>query len=91
MSAIYLGDLSVDQIQARLGITLPPDAIAELNASRQQRADNIAPDKWHCFDIPLVIACGSMDMAVRVRDILSPHSGDMKESIQIAIDEGERA
>ncbi len=88
--AIYLGNLSTNQIQERLGIALTLDEITELNQSRQQDAANIAPDKWHSFDIPLVIACGSMDMAVKVRDMLAPHSRAMKEPIQIAIDGGRK-
>lgn len=82
---IYLGNLTVGQITERLEITLTDEEILIMNKSNQESAQNIAPDKWHCFDIPFTIACGSMDMAIKIRDLLSPYSEKMKQPLQISI------
>lgn len=75
---IYLGNLSVKQMEKRLGIILKDEDVKVLNSMREDNAQNIADDKWHCFDIPFAIRCGSMDAAIIVRDILSPYSDKMK-------------
>lgn len=44
--------------------------------------------KWHCFDIPFVIACGGNDFAERIKTILTPYANDIKCSIGIGVDSG---
>lgn len=88
MMGICLGNLSVRQIEDRLSIELSEDDRGALSASRQQMAENIAPGKWHCFDLPFVVVCGDMDTAIKVRDILTPYADKMSGQIQISIDGG---
>jgi hypothetical protein len=87
---IYLGNLSVAQIEERLGIELTEAERSELIASRQAPVNNtpIAPDAWHCFDLPFMIVCGSREMATKVYGILSPYSSQMKCRLQVVIDDG---
>ncbi len=51
----------------------------------QEKADNVQPGKWHCFDIPFVLKCENMEMAKTINDYLAPLSNDMKDKLQIAI------
>ncbi len=81
--SIMLGNLSVKQITERLGIEITEDERKALEDSRQENAQNIAPDKWHGFDIPFMIVCGSRDAAVKVMEILKPYSNKMRCPIQI--------
>ena len=85
---IMFGNFSVADMEERLGIKLPEEKAKELNAMRYENANNIPADKWHCFDIPFTIVCGSMETAIKVRDILEPYSSSMKCALQIAIREG---
>jgi len=84
--SIMLGNFNVAEIENRLGIKLPEEKAKELSDMQHQNASGIPADKWHCFDIPFMIVCGSMDTAIKVRDMLSPYSSGMKCAIQIGID-----
>ncbi len=83
---ILLGNLTVPQIEERLGITLKDNEREFLINTRQQKAENIAENKWHCFDLPFNLVCGSMEFATKVCEILKPYSGEMVGTIQISID-----
>ena len=83
---MYMGNLSVEQIEERLGIELTEAEREELRSTRQMKATDIAPDKWHGFDFPFMIACGSREMATKVCGILSPYSSQMKCRLQVGID-----
>ena len=83
---ILLGNLNTKQIQQRLGITLPEEDVSTLDSMRQEKAENVASDKWHCFDIPFTMVCGSMEAATKVYEILKPYSSQMNEPLQISID-----
>ena len=84
---MMLGNFTVEQMEERLGITLVDDDREFFKQSRQEKVANIANDKWHCFDIPFIIVCGSMKMAIKVRDILQPYEKQMKCKIDIGVDE----
>ena len=81
--SIYLGNLSVKQIEERLSIYLSSEERKILIDSREQKAEHIPEGKWHCFDIPFIILCGSMDTAKKIRDILAPYSDKMACKIEI--------
>ena len=66
---IMLGNLTVDKIEQRLHISLSEQHKQELFASRQEKAENIADGKWHCFDIPFMMVCGDKKTAEKCRDI----------------------
>jgi len=87
--AIYLGNLSVKQIEQRLGIELTEDERKQLNETHQDVASNVQKGKWHCFDIPFIVECGDMDTAIKIRDILTPYGSKMKRPIDIGIAEEE--
>lgn len=88
--AIYLGNLSAEQMAHRLGMKLSPEELEKLEAMREQTCDKIeGRPVWHCYDIPFVIACGTYDACVAVRDILQPHVAEMRGSVEIALTQPE--
>ena len=82
---IYLGNLSVEQIEKRLGINFPEDIREFMNKNRQHEAANIAKGKWHCFDIPFNIVCGDMETAEKIFYSVKEKSGQVKEQLQFSI------
>lgn len=81
---IMLGNLSLPQIESRLGITLLDTERELLTPMRQENAQHIEREKWHCFDIPFMIVCGDYDTACMVRDLFAKYAGDMKTPLQIS-------
>ena len=65
---IMLGNQTIEQIERRLKITLTDEHKTALRDSWQQKAENIANGKWHCFDLPFVMVCGDKQTAEKWRD-----------------------
>jgi len=80
---IYLGNLSVEQIEQRLGIELTENNRKELRSSRQEKASGIESNKWHCFDIPFTIVCGGKHFAEKLTKMLTPYADKMNCPIEI--------
>ena len=70
---IMLGNLSVEDIEYRLSITLSDEDRKQLNDSRQQKAEKIEQGKWHCFDLPFMIVCGDKETAVKFNKLFSAY------------------
>ena len=79
---MMLGNLSVEQIEERLGIEFPEEIRELMNNTRQLEAQNIAKGKWHCFDIPFKLVCGDMEIATKIFEGLKPQSHKCKEPLQ---------
>ena len=62
---IMLGNLTVEEIEYRLDISLSEEDKKTLKDSWQQKAENIESGKWHCFDIPFMIVCGDKQTAMK--------------------------
>lgn len=82
--AIYLGNLSTNQIADRLGITMSEDDISVMESFRCQSAD-VKFGGWHCFDLPFVCVCGGMKAAEKVRDIMIKYASKMHGEFQISL------
>lgn len=78
-----LGNLTPNQMKERLGVTFTEDEIKWLESTRQNKAEDIAAGKWHCFDLPFRIVTGDEEMGVKVRDMLMPYSNKMICAISI--------
>lgn len=82
---IMLGNLTLKQIEERTGISVSDSDRAELNGMRQEKAENITPGKWHCFDLPFMIVCGDKPTAEKVVKILSAYDWTKaKQALQIS-------
>ena len=84
---IMLGNLSVKQIEERLGIEFPEDTREFLKNSHQAEVSHIKPGKWHCFDIPFNMVCGDYDTAKKIYESVKDKSDQCKTSFQFSIQE----
>jgi hypothetical protein len=82
---INLGNFSVEQIEYRAGVTFSDEIKTKLKATRQNRASNLGEKEWHCFDIPFIFVCGSMEFAKEVYKMLEPYAGDFEVPMEIAV------
>ena len=60
---IYLGNLSVEQIEREYDVVFSEEDKQWLNEHHQDKADNIRKDKYHFFDIPRIMVTGSGEFA----------------------------
>lgn len=82
---IYLGNLSVNEIERRAGVDFPQELKDFMEASHQTEATDIAAGKWHCFDMPFILLCGDMDVATKIYDHIKHLSKNFKELMQIGV------
>ena len=82
---MMLGNLSVEQVEKRLGIEFPKDIREFMNDTHQPQAENVAVGKWHCFDIPFNMVCGDMETATKIFEGLKPQSEKCKEALQFSL------
>jgi len=82
---ISLGNLTIEQMEKRTGVEWPSELRTLLADRHQDRATDIAPGKWHCFDLPFFLVCGDMETAQTVYDHLRPLSTSFKEPLQIGV------
>lgn len=83
--SIYLGNLSVPDIERRVGVRFPQELRDLMEKTKQETASNVAPGKWHCFDVPFTLICGDMEIAQAIYAHLSSMSKDFKEPLQICL------
>lgn len=82
---VMLGNLSVSQIEQRLGIDFPEEIRGFMNKNHQPEASNVAKGKWHCFDIPFNLVCGDMETAEKIFNSVKNRSGECKEQLQFSL------
>ena len=80
-----LGNLTIDQIEKRLGIEFSEEIREFMKKTHQGRAENIEKGKWHCFDIPFNLVCGDMDIAKKIYNSVKNKSSECKERLQFSI------
>lgn len=88
MSRIMLGNLTVDQIESRIGISFPEEIKTFMKENHQGEAANIKKGKWHCFDIPFYIVCGDVETATKIYNSVKERAGEVKEALQFSITAG---
>ena len=71
---IYLGNLSIEQIEKEYGVIFSEEDRQWLSEHHQDKADNIRKDKWHFFDIPRIIVVGSYEFRNEIYDRLIKYS-----------------
>ncbi len=81
---MLLGNLSVEQIEKEYGVEFSAEDKEWLKTHRQENVSILLEkDKWHCFDMPRVIATGSEEFRDELYHRLSKY--DFKGKIMIAI------
>lgn len=64
--AIYLGNLTTQQVCCRLGIIISDEDKAELEKMRNEGA-------WHCYDLPFLMMASSRENGLKVGKILQSY------------------
>lgn len=70
---IFLGNLTIKEIEDRLNIILSEEDKKILSESKQEEAENIKKGKWHCFDLPFMIVCGDKQTAIKLNELFSSY------------------
>jgi len=83
--SIFLGNLDIRKIENRTGVKFPKELIDYMNSRKQDRASNVKPGKWHCFDIPFTLVCGDRQTAKKIYEYLKPLSKNFKKPLQISL------
>ena len=84
--SIYLGNLTPEHIESRLGIELTAEDKELLKTTHQPEVNNvpIAPGKWHCFDIPFMLMTHDIKTASMFADIFRKYEpSKFKECLRI--------
>ena len=82
---VMLGNLSVEQIEKRLGIEFPEEIRKFMNENHQDCATDINKGKWHCFDIPFTIVCGDYETASKIFNSVKEKAEYCKEPLEFAL------
>ncbi len=82
---IRLGNLSVKEIENKLGIEFPDDIREFMKESRQHNASNIEKGKWHCFDMPFEMVCGDKETATKIFKSVESKSDQCKTSLRFSL------
>lgn len=71
---IYLGNLTPEQIESRLGIELAAEDKDLLKKTHQPEVNvPLESGKWHCFDLPFMIMTSDVKTARMFVDIFSKY------------------
>lgn len=83
---MMLGNLSVKQMEERMGIEFP-DELKDILIKCHQHNVSIEMREgfWHCFDMPFNMVCGGKDLAQLVSDHLSPMIDDIITPLNVSI------
>lgn len=83
--SIMLGNLSVSQIENRLGIVFNDEIREFMKQTHQPNASNIGKGKWHCFDMPFNLVCGDIETATKIFNSVKEKSSECKEALQFSL------
>ena len=83
--SVMLGNLSIKEIEKRMGIPFPDDVKEFMSKTRQADAQHVPKGKWHCFDIPFNMVCGDMETAAKIYNSVKARSGEVKQPLQFSI------
>ena len=82
---MMLGNLTIAQIEERLGVDFPDNIREFMKESHQNSASDVKKGKWHCFDIPFNMICGDMETAQKIYDSVKDRADQVKEQLGISI------
>jgi hypothetical protein len=80
-----LGNLTVSQIEDRLGIEFPDEVREFMKENHEPNASKIPAGKWHCFDMPFNLVCGDMKTAEKIFYSVKEKSSECKEQLQFSL------
>ena len=84
---LMLGDMSVNDIEKRIGIEFPEEIREFMKKTYQSNASEIGKGEWHCFDIPFNIVCGDMEIATKIFNSVKDRGSECKVPLQFSLKE----
>lgn len=86
MSYIFLGNLSIEEIEKRTGIILNDKDREYMKSHRQENVSvPLESGAWHGYDMPFMIMTGDKNTAEMYNNMLSAYDwSKCKEALQIA-------
>lgn len=85
--SIMLGNMTVKEIEKRIGIEFPSDIKKFMEETHQSNAGKIEKGKWHCYDIPFTIVFGDMETASKIYNSVKERSSECKVALQFSLQE----
>jgi len=82
---MMLGNLSIAQMESRLGIKFPEPFRSSFEQKHQPIANGVKEGEWHCFDLPFFLLCGDVSLAKEVFNSLLPLQSQMTGKIEIGV------
>lgn len=82
---MMLGNLSVKQIEERLGIEFPEEIREFMKQTHNPNASDISKGKWHCFDLPFHIVCGDLETATKIYESVKDRSSECRATLQFSL------
>ncbi len=82
---ILVGNLSIEEIGNRVGVTFPEALVEYMEPRQQHQAENVQPGKWHCFEIPFNLVIGDKITAEEVMQRLQPMAANFKQALSISL------
>ena len=84
---LMFGNLSIEQMENRLGIEFPKNLKAWMKGTRQMEVNNIPVKKghWHCFDTPFTLLSGDRETAAKIYNALKDQGDTMKTRLILSI------
>ncbi len=82
---IMLGNLTISEIESRIGIPFPEEIREFMDETHQDEASKIKPGKWHCFDIPFCLVCGDMKTAEKIYYSVKDRASEVKEQLKFSL------
>ena len=84
--SIYLGNLTIEEMEKRIGSTFSSELRTLLEETREEECSKVKGNrKWHCYDIPFMLECGTYDFAKELYDKLKDLS--YNETMQIGVNQ----
>jgi hypothetical protein len=80
-----LGNLTIKEIETRMGINFPEDIKKYMAENHQSEASKVKYGKWHCFDIPFILVCGDIGTATKIYNSVQDKVDECKESLQFSV------
>ena len=79
----FTGNLTVDQIESRLGIVFSVEDRNFLITSHAPNANFMRPGMWHCFSYPFLFMVTDRDCLRKFSSIFGRYQDSMKSRIRL--------
>ena len=85
---ICLGNLTIKEIEDRLGVQFPEDIKSFMLSTHSPNA-KVAHGTWHCFDIPFVLVCADYETAKTIYEGVKHLHNECKVPLAFSIQPGD--